>query len=590
MRSRLIVIIVAVLVGVMYCAPQIAFVFSLGKEYRGIPFAQVDDAEIYFSRMHELTDGHLMVGSPVFFDYKNELPLLPPTGEALYVALHGVTGMSLSSLFILTQFLFPALLFALVYYASRAFMSGADDTAKRIYAVCAGLVVTLGYDLVDYKSAIGMFTGTYAPGSFLLWARPVNPIIGALLIFAFLVVLLRILATHAHAQKVKKIWYAMGMILLALMMMTYFFTWAFMACALATLLVLSAVQKKWRTVVTVAVMGAGASILALPYWYTVYRAAQSPWYKDAQSLMGVFHIRTPFPNKVLLVALALVVYMVWRQRHKGIRDSYSVLVSLVVGGLVALNQQLLTGVAIWPYHFVQYTIPISIVVVFVVLNDVIAPCSKRLAYGIGVACALIAVFHATYTQGYVYARFYAHSVYRERYGDITRWLDANTTKDSVVLVNEPHEDLARAIPAYSHDNVYVSTYRFTLIPHAHERFLNNYFSLLRVRGITPVEVQNHPEEYTGDLTTYTGTNWQSILSTPGISPLHDTVLEYTRAHFAELYGAYYSRDFLTVLREYRIDYIISQGVLLPSVEAQLHNPILLKAIDGFYVYRLATKS
>ncbi|MBU2575477.1 hypothetical protein KKF64_00060, partial [Patescibacteria group bacterium] len=56
-KRHYIAIICALFIGLLYIGPHIAFLFSLGDEYQGIPMLQTANEGGYLARMHEITDG-----------------------------------------------------------------------------------------------------------------------------------------------------------------------------------------------------------------------------------------------------------------------------------------------------------------------------------------------------------------------------------------------------------------------------------------------------------------------------------------------------------------------------------------------------
>jgi len=585
-KENYIILVFSVLVGVIFVFPQLLFVARQGSHYQGLPILQVDDADIYLARMREILDGHYLVSSPVFFEYKGEMPLLPPTGEYVYVILAYILGLSLTSTYILTQFLFPALLFFLVYQYMRLLIKEKNSSTHVLACVSAGILVTLGYDLVDYGTLLHTLQGVTHPTNFLIWARPVNPILGALFLFSFLISLYCFLRDSTRCTY----WYVCAVVCLSFMMASYFFAWSYTLCIAGLLGVWYVIKADYERVRRIVGVVGGAILLSLPYWYIVSRATQSPWYKDAQGLMGVFHIHTLFLNKLLLLVgvLFLIAYGI---KRNVVSLSWVFVGASIIGGLVALNQQVLTGFAVWPYHYVQYTIPLFLVAFTYILYVYIRPWRSWIAEGCMYALCTLSIIYAVYSQYTVYAFSYDRFSQAQPYQEVASWLTHNTPKDSVVLVNESDDEyFTKIIPAFTHNNVYVSSYRFTLIADPHTRFLRNYFSLLRLRGVTPRTIDQYVRDHHDEAVTLLGSQWQSLLSTPGIDRIQDTYLDETLANLTSRYTEYFKKDFLSELRLYRIDYILSKGALLEHVRAQLGNPYPVIDIQGIYIYDLSKKS
>ena len=108
-------LIFAVIAGFIFFAPYWLFILSQGHNYQDIPFMQIDDEDIYLARMQDIVDGHYWLGSPVFYDYKNEPPMVPPVGEYVYVLPALLFHIPLTFVLIVSKFVFPFILFLLIY-------------------------------------------------------------------------------------------------------------------------------------------------------------------------------------------------------------------------------------------------------------------------------------------------------------------------------------------------------------------------------------------------------------------------------------------------------------------------------------------
>ena len=192
LKNNYFVLTVGVIVGLIYVLPNVFFIASLGDSYRGIPMMQTANDDFYLARIQEVLDGHPLIGSSAFFEYKNQFPISPPVGEILYALPSLIFGVSPSNTLIAGRFFLPAILFFLVYCLIRQLTDEGNIFANKINAVAGALWVTLGYDLIDYRSVINFFTGDQAFSyGFLIWARPVNPILGAVFLFSFILFMLK---------------------------------------------------------------------------------------------------------------------------------------------------------------------------------------------------------------------------------------------------------------------------------------------------------------------------------------------------------------------------------------------------------------
>ena len=302
LQSHRLSLLTAVCIALLYGLPNIFFIISLGESYHGIPLLQTPNEASYLARIQEVIDGHEALGSPFFFEYKNEPPLSPPAGEWLYALPAALFHLSPVAILIASKFILPPLLFLLVYALLLRLMGGSDPLQK-VAAIAGGLLVVLGYDLVDYRTVFSYLRGIDAPGAFLLWARPVNPILGGIALFSFLLLVERLFTRTARPTRA--IFFAS--LALAFMFGSYFFSWGVTLSVLAMLLCLTLLKKEWRIAGTLALIIPGGFFLAAPYWYLVWTSSHHPLYAMATLRSGLFQTHEPLLNKLVLAALALYI-------------------------------------------------------------------------------------------------------------------------------------------------------------------------------------------------------------------------------------------------------------------------------------------
>ena len=92
-RNHGLVLMIGVMVGLIYILPHIFFVVSLGGRYEGIPMMHTANEDFYLARIQEVVDGRPLLGSPAFYEYKDQPPLSPPVSEILYALPSLVFGV-----------------------------------------------------------------------------------------------------------------------------------------------------------------------------------------------------------------------------------------------------------------------------------------------------------------------------------------------------------------------------------------------------------------------------------------------------------------------------------------------------------------
>ena len=143
-------LVFAVVVGTLCVLPQFLAPLALHDGYKGMQFLYLDDELTYRSLIQEVLDGHHTTASPHLYEYKDSQTIVYPTGVYFYALPAMLIG--LSCMLVLAKFLFPAILFFLVYLLSCKLTGhdGKENSKTNIVnAVAAGLLVTLGMELIS---------------------------------------------------------------------------------------------------------------------------------------------------------------------------------------------------------------------------------------------------------------------------------------------------------------------------------------------------------------------------------------------------------------------------------------------------------
>lgn len=544
-KQHILAVIAALVVGFLCVLPALLAPRALGNEYRGIPFFYLNNEEYYLARMQEIADGHASVASPVFYEYKDTDALVPPVGEMLYVALARVLGISLASSIIVAKFLFPALLFLLVYSLVLSLME--KESSKRLAilaALSAAFLVVLGYDFVDIHRTWAVLTDSLKDTQLSLWTRPVNPITGALFLFGYLNVLLRVF-------KKPSVMAAVGAGILVGLSIGYVFAWAIALTALALLMLYALARKAWpllkyfSIVLAVTVAVDGVYLMGMLNTTGGTRSAV---------MNGLILTHVPIINKVAVLTLILFIFGLYILYQKNIwqktkEEPWIVFSSaLALTSVVVFAEQLITGRTVWPYHFVQYTIPISYIILVVVYWRILHKKPWAL-YLCSVLCIGAALWYAA-----VSARSYVYSMDNfkamQQYKPVLDYLASNAPKDSVVLADEPREEFMRLVPAFSSSNVYISGYLGAVPPE--ERLYHNLLVKMRLEGVTPEHAREYLESHEVDVREYFFTDWNHLFAKE-----RDPQSDLRIAELLKRYKGFFKADFGAELKKYKVDYFVT---------------------------------
>ncbi len=553
-------IVVALFVGLCALTPMLLANPYIGAEYQGIEYAPLDDEEIYRARIHEILDGHESVAQAYLFEYKDAGSAVVPISEWLYAIPSFVLG--LPNVLLAGEFLLPALLFWLAYLFVRRV------TGDELTAIAGGLLTVFSVEFMDYGYMFDLLRGGWPRP--LLWNRLVNPIVGAVELMAFLNLLWIVIERRSRVA-------VLGAGILLALMVGYYFAFGIALALLGVLGLIYMYRREFDIFSRLVQVGIVGLVLTLPYWYIVFHALGTP---EAAQRGGMFFTHAPVVNKALLVATllsaGLYAYARSTRTVQIFARQWIFVFALVAAGWIAFNEQVLTGREIWHHHFVQYAIPLACLAVMIALFHVVREAAPRLWKGSMWAAIAFTTVFAAYSTLSVIPRVDAFES-RQVYGILTHWLDSRAPKDCVVLVLEDEEALARFIPAYSHCNVYITTYTFYGVPM--ERIYHNYFLRMRLFGVTTEMAEEYLRAHEHTVRGTFFIDWNQALM--------NTDPEWFEAKVTELvqkYGEFVKGDLKEQVSAYRVDYLVAEGKIPAALDTALPSLAEPEIVGPYYVY------
>ncbi|MDO8667862.1 MAG: hypothetical protein Q7K35_02055 [bacterium] len=594
-KKHKIAIIFATLIGIIYITPYFVFRISLGDKYQGIPMLATANEDFYIARVQEIIDGHPLISSVGFYEYKDQMSLTPPTAEMFYAIPSLLLGIPLVDIIVASRFILPFILFLLVYYLIYRLTINSNFISNKFNAIAGAVLVTLGYDLVDYHNLWLYLTGqSPIGGKFLIWARLVNPILGAIFLFSFLICIWLIIKKSAY----KKIMIFFSALFLALMIASYFFSWGVAVSVLAVLILMYLIKKEFEIVKSFFWVIFWALTISLPYWYMSFIASQSPSYKEAVLKNGLFNTHYPLFNRLILAVLLfyLILFAPWlinklklffKDRQKffrrfnlsNVRDWNLFCLALLLGSFWVFTEQVVTGMTIWPFHFVQYTIPLAMVVAMTLLYNVIKGKSQYLWLLISAIIFSSSVIFGIAIQAGTYRQMDNYNLALQAYKPVFNWLNQQK-KDSVVLVavdDQSKIDILNGyIPAFTHSNIYASNWAYNLI--VIDRDFFNYLVLLRLKGVSADNIEEYLKNNKGEAVSYLFSNWSGQYNLKQFPDFTDNELPKRLEKLPEDYRQFVKQDFSQLLKKYQLDYILSSGPLKDNIKNQLQG---LKLVEQF---------
>lgn len=586
LKNHYIAAFIFLVVGLIVVAPQFLAMRSVGSYNTKAPFLFHANEDNYMTRIQEIIDGYYLVSSPNFYEYKNTspFPVLLPVAEYWYAIPVILFDIDLSQVMIFNKFLLPIILCWLTYFLILK-LTISDNLNNSISnkwcAILGAILVVLGYELVDYRYLIGIISGSIQSISMSVWTRPVNPISGAIFLLSFFIIVWRIIEG-------RRIWIIPGSMILALMV-GYFFSLAVAWSFVFSLVLLFLFKKDWKAVKSMINLFLLHFLFSFPFWYNVTRLMTSDHGLKSSIKNGMYLSHDIVINKFVLFGtiLFLLVMIFDLCKTKKIKEYFEnrwiFIIALLMSGWIVYTQQVITGKTIWFPHFVQYTIPIIFIILTVATYNVFY---WRYKYHKILTAAAVFLLLVSFGYSIIYAKSFKYGLdgYKRylNYTPVFNWLNTNAPKDCVVLTKEEnHEEVGRAITAFTHCNVYLTNHVFFGVPE--DRILHNYMVLLKLRNVELSDVRNYIMKNKGEVLSYFFIDYDQSLG-----KIEENKYAKLTEKLVSEYEKFYKKNLLDEIKKFRADYLVSIGELPLAIVNQLGGPKLLfiEKESDLYLYSI----
>jgi hypothetical protein len=545
--------------GVMFL-PQICLQQAAGTAYRGVFFSASDSELFYDAQVRDVYDGHYKLANAFLHEYKT-LPYIIPPLPAIFLATLGRLAFPVADS---AKILFSSRLFIPFLLAVCIYIFFYQLTRSRLYSILAAALVIFGLDfLQNFRSVFDFFRGHFVDNKPLAFSRTISPQVGVLFFFAYAALFWKWLTTG------KKIYLFFSGIVLGLSFYVYFYTWAYILAANGFLGLYLLYKKSYARFWYLAAMHVLALALATPYFINLREFFKQP---DQQYLIfyqGQILSREFSMNWTLVVGLVGLLFI------KPVGFLRPWLFCLLAGGFLAINQQVITGRELQLGHFHWYFIaPMVGLEALLILYGWLG---KKTSAIVAICLLIFLTFYAFAKQNYTYQSYKDSYVALQRYGEVYDWFNANTSKDTVVLV--PDLNRADALAVYTHNDVFYANFMF-LSNTPQERSQEMFFFHLYLSGVTADSAE-----------VFFRTDPSAMTELLGSLPVRKAYgcltcfpdSEYTR--YAGLYKDFISQGPVSFIDKYRLDYVVWDKRTDTPLPGELLAKLQLeKSVGDFYVY------
>lgn len=343
----------AALIGAVYVSHHF-FISAILSDRNAIyapvtPAHNYDEALYYGPRAQSAYLGNLLVGDISTYEHKNSQAFLPLLNPLLLGWLGWLVG-SLKSSFIVSDFLFPALIFLVVYFLILEISARAS-------------LALIGSAIFMFVPRLGLILTAFSKGAlqdlwfaFMPWLHQNNELYFSRFeypkttYFFYVLAILFIFRALIKSRRQDQI---LAGIFFGLVFYTYFFDWVALTMSLFIMGVIFLAAKKYREFKKILIIGTVGICVAIPYWVNFFKLRMSSEYQDIFLRLGVelarqFRFASVWMSYVRIALLVSLLLLLWRRK----RPVLVIFLAALLGAyFLVVNTQIISGFNLQPDHW-----------------------------------------------------------------------------------------------------------------------------------------------------------------------------------------------------------------------------------------------
>lgn len=438
-----------------------------------VPISTLEETYVYGAQAKDVCEGHLLSVDAHLVEHK-DLPISFSPLSSLFAGSLGCLLGSIPRFFLIADFILPPIIFLALFFFLRKITSSTTTsllgaalvlTADRLFLFLPPLTLGMAQAFWDILSINGRET------IFLEFSRYPYPQL------AFLILILQIYGLFRALVEKSFRWVLLAAIFLGLLFYTYFYYWIFVLAGIVFLLPLLLWQKKSDEVKILLLTTFVGLVISLPHWIFFFNFQAIPARQDILERMGLEPGR--IRNLYRTAQYLIFAFIVFRSIKK--KDfTFWFLLAFLLGGIAALNIQLLTGYTLQSWHWVTVVLnPFSIIILVYLLSRIFNRKSipkgfKRFYTPIVYFLIIFFILRAFALQFVAAKNTYQGYTLPQTTIEAFNWLNNNTLKDAVILT--PSFETNSQIPVYTHNNIFLPAGNVTVASNQEitERLLTAY--------------------------------------------------------------------------------------------------------------------
>lgn len=563
-----------ILVGLMHIYPDIRFIRELGKDFQGISLMGSADETVYLTKVAAVIyRGDTRLANAGVYGHGNDPIFAPALSEVIEGSIGGWLGLAPWQIDIAATFVLPIIICFIIYLL----VFNLTDSSK--FGVLATLGVVIGYYwMTPNLKAILTLSPEYLHNA-LFFVRPISPQ------FQFVPFMLSLYLIYKLIVSRHYYFVAPAVIFTGYLFYTNIYYWTFVYAGLGVLLIIDLFRKKLNNLIKYVSVIFISLLVGLPYWLSYWAMNKLPYFDEVFKRQGGIYTRMPIFSWIGIISLLFLVIM--RIILKSKREQFYYLISFVAGGLVCLNQQIITGKTIQPIHWeFQMNKVFIIIALFVsaafILNameknkyfkQAISLLKKNIIFYL-ICIVLLAMGFYQQTSYYLARR----EIFRQRQGmaGVLAYIHKNTPDNSVILTDPFKETEEQMISVFTKNYPYISGSFFVASTINEPEIRERYLFALHFFNYTPQEAEKFFSYANGG--SFRG---MQVLPIYGGTPeINMAYIEGLKRDYKELI----KYDKMVLLRKYKVDYVLlaKRRVFPLFADKNIVNILELEYEDALY--------
>lgn len=454
--SKLTLSILIIAISLIYGLPHLLLISKLGDRYTpftltGSPIAR-DEAFAYAPEVNYILKGHLFLKEAYVREYSNyPTPFMGESAPSLVFALLTILTGSIENGFIAGDFIFPPMIFLLLYLVTRMFIK------NNLYSAAVAFIAVIARDfiaVIPYPHATIQYLSFAEGQNYLLYfSRAFHP----QLTFVFFTLCFISFFKLIQFPSVKKYIFVSG-VLLGLLFYSYLFYWTYFVAFYFSLIAYFLIKKEKQILIALTFSGLIAFVLATPYIYNIIQFYNLDIADDFTTKSSLKNL--PIPATLARYLSIAVVFFINTRREEKKFNMFCLFI--LVGVLITPASKLIIGQDLETFHYLRRALmPYATIAIFISFHMILKD-KKTLLKVLSIIILIVFTvfgFNAQTTASAVIQPGHVQDVDRAK---VFQWLQSNTPKESVVgSINTDFESLA---PIYTHNAVFFPPTDRTVTP------------------------------------------------------------------------------------------------------------------------------